>query len=106
MEKYLCKCIFVLRLLNYFYLQTENRQHVEQSFRSSVMRSKLLAPHQMGQLVLFMMDHCEKVFSCPEEVEEDVQWRMDLIMQGEQVAAARMYSSCKLHRLFAFTAVD
>ena len=63
-------------------LQHCNREQIEVQFVKVIVQSKLLAPHQVGQLVLFMMDNVEAVFSLPNEVEDEINISLQQITTG------------------------
>ena len=50
---------------------------MEKTFTNAIIQNKVLAPHQAGQLVLFMMDHADELLMCPDAVEEMVLMRLD-----------------------------
>jgi len=52
--------------------QASNRQVVETSFSSCILRSKLLTQHQCCQLMMFMVDHAKLLFVVPSDVSRDV----------------------------------
>ncbi|KAK2185732.1 hypothetical protein NP493_225g03035 [Ridgeia piscesae] len=54
-----------------------NRNLMEKTFTNAIIQNKVLAPHQAGQLVLFMMDHADELLMCPDAVEEMVLMRLD-----------------------------
>jgi len=53
-----------------------NREVVEKSFAGSIVRSKLLTPHQCCQLVAFMVDQAELLFDVPSNVARIVHARL------------------------------
>ena len=59
----------VLRIFLGFFPQESNRKHIENAFSGCVIKSKILTPHQTGQLVVFMMDHSQRMFQDPLELE-------------------------------------
>ena len=63
-------------------LQESNRAHIERTFTSAIIRDKILAPHQAGQLVGFLVDYSELVFTMPAEVEDIVLSRIEMLEKG------------------------
>ncbi len=47
-----------------------NRDHIRNAFSSAVIKNKILTPHQTGQLVSFMMDHSQRIFCDPPDLQE------------------------------------
>ena len=58
---------------------------MEKTFTNAIIHNKVLAPHQAGQLVLFMMDHADELLQCPDAVEEMVLARLD-DLRGPQLS--------------------
>ena len=54
-----------------------------------MIRSKVMAPHQCGQLVLFMMEHAAKLGACPEDVEEQVVAKLEEMAHGQATEPKR-----------------
>ena len=50
----------------------KNRDVVEDAFSNGIIHNKLLAPHQSGQLVMFMVEHTDLVFDIPTDVADMV----------------------------------
>ncbi len=51
-------------------LQESNRQHIEHVLSGAIIKSKMLTPHQTGQLILFMVDHSKVIFEDPPQLEQ------------------------------------
>ncbi len=49
---------------------------IEKTFTSTVIQSKVLAPHQAGQLLGFMMDNTGIMWDSPEELDAGVRQRL------------------------------
>ena len=52
------------------FLQESNRQHIEHVLSGAIIKSKMLTPHQTGQLILFMVDHSKVIFEDPPQLEQ------------------------------------
>jgi len=52
-------------------------------FTGAIIKNKILTPHQAGQLVFFMMEHCDEVFTVPDDVEDIVRARVNLLARGQ-----------------------
>lgn len=57
-------------------MQMSNRTMIERSFCSSVVRSRTLTPHQTGQLMMFMADYFDVLWTPPNDVTATVHQRL------------------------------
>lgn len=57
-------------------VQDSNRAEVEKTFAPVFLRSKLLAPHQLGQLFVFMIANVSQLWQLPDDVVDLIELRV------------------------------
>ena len=59
-----------------------NECRLEAVFTSAVIKNKVLAPQQAAQLVWYMVDLRESIFSVPPDVQNTIHARLENIVHG------------------------